>query len=510
VLTQSLDLESKRKQNGAQSRKSFWRRNLVERELFVICLLVFGASMSTIISSQDAIQFALTWSLATTHKVWLDGHVFTGQLYTVQIGAHTYSALPPGLAFFTFAVVSLAQKITPLDPSASGVYIATYFSSIFAAIAVVLFFKVARMFGSEKTAAVLTIVLAFGTGLWIYARIYLPEALATCLSLAVVYCILRSRQLSVLENSSSDGYGYLRKRSSLTVPVLTLFSGILLGLTVFVDNIAIFFIIPIFLYLVLCVWPLSAASKVGSIFSFIFGCLIGFIPTWLYDLASTGNAFVAPYGLPFIGGVMPSNYEFNFANGLYQLLLSPESGVLVFTPFALVSLVGFFFFLRQRRAESLLFFGLYASILVPMTLMASSTYYLHNTIGPGELVIAMPYILLPAIAILGRARQLSIAGALIYVLAVASIVITGLIALTDPVLGPAATLSALGGASPVITINIPLFLHHSFLTWWSFFADSMVYALLILALPLVSLLIYSTVIEFRIRKTSKFPLVSNE
>ncbi len=499
---QSLDLKSKNKTEDEEAfrRRSFWRKSLVERELFVVSLLVFGASMSTIISSQDAIHFALTWSLATTHHIWLDGQVYGGALYTVKFAGHTFSALPPGLAYFTFLVVSLAQMITPLDPSASGQYIATYFSSIFAAIATVIFFKIAKMFGREKTAAVLAVIFAFGTGLWLYSRIYLPEALASCLTLIAVYCVLRAREICLVNESKGIERDPWSKRSNLAVPSLTLAAGISLGLAVFVDNLTIFFALPLLAFLAIAVWPPSAASKVGSLFTFVLGLVIGFIPTLGYDLASTGNVFLAPYGIPFIGGLDPSGYTLShFGQGLYELLLSPQSGLVFFTPFVLVSLVGLFYFTTQKPVESIFFVGLSASILVPMALAANSAYFLHNTIGPSDLVLAVPYMLLPAMSILSRLRKFAWPSVPVYVLAIASILMTGIIALTDPVPGPAVTLSQVNGANPLLGINIPLFLDHSFLTWWSFFSNSIGYATLILIFPAVILLSYWTSPEFKIR-----------
>lgn len=489
-------MQSPRLKNKEQTpeKKGLWRRNLVERELFVACLLVFGASMSTIIGKQDVIHFALTWSLATSRTIFLNTNAFSGQFYTVQLGGHTFSALPPGLAFFTFAVVSLAQIISPIDPQASAVYIATYFSSIFGALAAVFFFKTARMFGSVRASAFLTVVFAFGTSLWIYSRIYLPEALATFLGLASVYCLLKAHEITVVSPKEKleqeVHYGKFNKKrltKNLTVPALTFLSGLLLGATVFVDNMAIFFIVPIFLYLIFEVRPHEISSKIASFQSFIFGILIGFFPIWLYDIATTGNAFTAPYGSPFIGGVPVSNYTFNFGYGLYEILISPGSGLLFFTPFVLVSLVGFFYLLEERRGESLFLFGLYASILIPMSLLSNSTYFLHNTIGPSELVIAMPYILLPAITILTRMKKISLASMLIYVLGAASIIMTGIIAITDPIPGPTGALSGANSASPLITINMPLFFEQSFLTWWSFFSDPVLYAILVLVFPILLL-----------------------
>jgi hypothetical protein len=486
--------------------KGFWRKSLVEREMFVICLLVFGASMATIISSQDAIQFALTWSLATSRTIWLDGS-YSGAAFTVNIGLHTYSALPAGLSFLTFPVVSLAQLITTMDPSASGVYIATYFSSIFGALAAVLFYKSARLFGPERVSAFLTISFAFGTSLWIYSRIYLPEALATCIGLASVYCVLRASQMcSAIREVGNEEEIYSKKRPKVVnavIPLLTFTSAILLGMAVFVDNMAIFFFVPIFFYVVLGIWPPQLTSKLVSIFSFLIGTTIGLIPTLVYDFLTTGNAVTAPYGIPFIGGVQLSSYTLHFGQGLYNALISPASGLILFTPFVMISLLGFFYLMRENLGEAFLFCGLYVSILIPVSLVSSSTYFLQNIVGPSELVIAMPFILLPAISLLNRMKMIGFGAVLSCILGVASILITGLIALTDPVLGPAGILSATGGASPVISTNIPLFLDHSFLTWWSFYQDSFFYAILMLAFPIVLLLSYWFLAEIKIRRSQQ-------
>jgi 4-amino-4-deoxy-L-arabinose transferase-like glycosyltransferase len=495
---QSLpNIEGNNEQDEGEERRlrkrSLWRRSLVERELFVVCLLVFGASITTIISSQDAIHFALTWSLATARTIWLDSNVYSGQLYTVQLAGHTYSGLPPGLAFFTFSIVSIAQMITPMDPSASGVYIATYFSCIFGALAAVLFFKTARMFGSERASAYLTFVFAFGSSLWIYSRIYLPDALATCLELASVYFLLRAHQAcvvaareQVLDNRDHNWRLRLKKEETTgNVTVLTFLSGLFLGLTVFVDNMAIFFAVPLFLYLAFEIWPPQATAKLATIFSFLIGAFIGFIPILGYDLTITGDSFKAPYGDPFIGGVPSSSYTFNLGHGLYQALLSPASGLLLFTPFVFVSFFGLFYLWKERRSETLFLFGLFLSILLPVSLVTSSAYFFRTVIGPSELIISVPYILLPAISVLNRMKQISLASVFTYILGAASILMTGIIALTDPVLGPSGAVSGVSGPSPLLSINIPLFLDHSFLTWWSFFNNSIIYAILVVAFPLV-------------------------
>jgi hypothetical protein len=122
-------------------------------------------------------------------------------------------------------------------------------------------------------------------------------------------------------------------------------------------------------------------------------------------------------------------------------------------------------------------------------------------VGPSELILAVPYILLPALGAMNKFKIRSSAGAMIYCLAAISVLITGIIALTGPTLNATTeNLVAQGAGSPLLGINIPLFLSGSYLTWWSFFTYPMLYAVLILTFPLVVLVIYSTRGDFYIRK----------
>jgi hypothetical protein len=463
--------------------KRLWKSSLVERELFVACLLVFGASISAIISAQDATHFALTSSLANSWRtISLDQSTFSGAPYTIELHGVTFSALPPGLAFFTFPLISIGQFLTPLAPSASGVYIATYFSCLFGALAAVIFYKTARIFSNGRISSFLTIVFAFGTNLWIYSRIYLPESLASCLTLASVYLILRT-QITV------DGETKHRKITGATTALTLFSSGILLGAGVFVDNVVIFFVIPIFLYLIFGIKFSDKSNRVIALISFVAGIASGLVPTWLYDILTTGNAFIAPYGVPFIGGVLPSSYSLSFlARGLYGILISPQSGLFLFTPFVFVSLIGFYYFAREKIGSAIFFFGLFLSVLLPMSLVEENAYFLHDIVGPSEIIIATPYLLIPAASVLKRIEKtISMSALICYVLGVSSIVITGIIALTDPIPGPTNLLSGAGTSSPLIATNMPLFIGQSFLTWWSFFSYPILYGILVLIFPILLL-----------------------
>jgi len=424
----------------------------------------------------------MTWSLVNSHTLWLNSVLYAGEPYVTQIGQHVFSSLPPGLSFLSFPFVLPALLFLPSQSSVIAVYLATYSSCVFGALASVAFFKLAKMFGGVRSSVLLTLVFAFGTSMWIYSRAFLPEGLATLLGIASVYFVLRNREKerdSESDESAKRNFGGM------------LLSGILLGLAIFVDNMAIFLIVPILLYLAIV--PRRNSFRKTGFFVFVLGLIVGAVPTWLYDWAVTGNVFSSPHGVPLIGGVNPSDYGLTtFFQGLYQEIFSPESGLLLFTPFLMISIIGLIYFLGERKmvGELLLLVGLFFSILIPFSLQSTSTY-LHNTIGPSELVLVVPFALLPAIRALDRFRifgPMDIASCL---LAIGSILINGIIVLTDPVpLGLNFVSSVNSIASPLFTTDIPLFLGQSYLTWWSFFEHSWLYASAVLIFPVVIYLIY--------------------
>ena len=459
-----------------------------ERELFVIALLVFGASFSNIVSQQDLIHFALTWSLVSTHSLSLNSTLYAGQPYTYQVRGQVFSALPSGLAFFGSVFVAPAVVILPLEPSVAATFLAVYFSCIMGAVATVLFFKTARLLGGLKSSLLLSLIFAFGTGLWLYSRIYLPESLAVTLGIASVYLILRAE---------FDEKGEVRLQGSIPatgapskkwIAAWTL-SGMFLGLAIFVDNTSVFLSIPILLYLSFCRGTLlRAKTRLGSLITFISGLLVASIPTVYYNYATTGDAFRAPYGIPLLGGVQMSSYNDNFFVGLYDLLLSPKSGLLLFSPFTVISLFGLVLSLRIIKSQTLFLTGLFLAILIPFSLQNAATYS-HNTVGPSELILGIPYLLLLGIGVLDRFKNSRIS-LLIYALAIASIMINGIIALTDPVmLGIGSQLGA-GAGSPFLSTNLPLFVSGSYLTWWSFFRYAWVYAISIILFPVTVFIIY--------------------
>jgi hypothetical protein len=500
---------AERRGSGKHSFPRFWRGSKkpphYERELFGIALLVFGATFSNIISQQDAVHFALTSSLVNSHTIFLNSTLYSGEPYVKQVGSHSVSALPPGLAFFGSPVIAPSGIILPLQPSVVAAYLATYFSCVIGALALVFFYRMARMFGSARSSLIAAVVFAFGTSMWSYSRMYLPEGLATLFGIGSVYCVLWARR----RQKERNALGAREDARSLMREILpVVLGGFLLGLAAFVDNMAVYFAVPLFLFLLLRPNVDGIVNRLSGLLAFSLGLLAGALPIAYYDYLTTGSPLTAPYGIPLFGGVPLAAYNENFFRGLYLLILSPASGVLFFTPFLVISIIGVFQFNRKsgrswqtfpsgapasasRFEEYLVLAGLFLSILIPFSLQNPLTYA-HNTIGPSEMVLAMPFAIVPSVIALDRFRKFNPVSIVAYILAALSIVINGIVALTDPVNLGLNIANYYGGSfAPFFSTNIPLFVGQSYLTWWSFFRDPIYYASAVLAFPIAILLIYS-------------------
>jgi hypothetical protein len=385
------------------------------KELFAIVFTVFAFSTSGIVSQQDGTHFALTWSIARGHHSFslsndASSSYSSGYVTTKITGQDTYSMLPPGLSFFGLAFVAPGQAVQSYS-AIVGEYLAPIFSSLAGGFAVFFFYyKLLRFFSiTRRSSSFIALVFAFGTGMWVYSRLYLPEALATLLGIAAVYFTLLATRAMTTATTPLKLNGELEYRRGIIM--FSTVSGILLALMFTVDNMAIFFGAVLISYLLVT----AAFRNKDGRFSFavlplfITGLVLGFVPFMYYNFYTTGNILSPPYGFSSIllGGVSSQAYGSNlcqFFIGLFRNIPSPQSGLFFFTPFVLISIVSFRSLLlcQHRQVDDflkkgflLLFLGLFLSILIPFSLQTSTTY-LHNAVGPSEIILGVPYLLIPA------------------------------------------------------------------------------------------------------------------
>ena len=123
------------------------------------------------------------------------------------------------------------------------------------------------------------------------------------------------------------------------------------------------------------------------------------------------------FGNPFDFGYHTNNWQTPLLKGLYGLTLSPGKGILWYAPVVVLGLAGLRSFARRWLPEAVLCAGVSAGYLL---LHSVYTYWEGGwSWGPRLILPALPFVLLPAVSILGRpfrSRAVEFALALLLVL----------------------------------------------------------------------------------------------
>nr|PZM91144.1 MAG: hypothetical protein DIU72_10775 [Pseudomonadota bacterium] len=253
---------------------------------------------------------------------------------------------------------------TDLLPHARRALVAWIFNGVVSALAVALFFRVARRFAADERAALsVTVVFALATPTWPYAGTFFAEPLATLLVLAAI-----------------ERMGLPGAARGLRLAVAGLFA----GLAAWAHITAVLFA-PFF--------PFLASLEEGRFrparaLVFGTGLALGLGGLALYHYLLWGD--------PFETGRY-SNYG-RFVppwRGLYGLLLSPGKGLFLHVPVALLGAWAFGEFWRKYRAMGAIFAG---ALLVRLVFIASrSDWHGGFCVGPRLLLQGMPLLLLPLV-----------------------------------------------------------------------------------------------------------------
>ena len=120
-------------------------------------------------------------------------------------------------------------------------------------------------------------------------------------------------------------------------------------------------------------------------------------PFALYNTAIYGGPLNTGYG-----SGTPDVFRTPFLTGLYGLTLSSGKGILWYTPPIVLAIAGWYPFFRRRRAAALACLGL---LLVHLGFYSRVDYWHGDgSWGPRYLAIVLPFLLLPALAILEGLR----------------------------------------------------------------------------------------------------------
>ena len=251
-------------------------------------------------------------------------------------------------------------------------------NSLLAAGTAGLLLAMARDLGhSTRTGVMLALAYGLCSPAWVYTHTFFSEPLATFLLTGAALALVR----------------FARRE---TVAWLALAGGAL-GLAL-LTRVSAAAALPAFGVYVAMHWrakrlPWQTMVEQTTVAAMAIGIGVGLMIA--YNLIRSGN--------PFDFGYHTNNWQTPLLSGLYGLTLSPGKGILWYAPVAFLGLAGFRPFARHWLPEAVLCLGVCAGYLL---LHSVYTYWEGGWCwGPRIILPALPFILLPSIAIFGRRHR---------------------------------------------------------------------------------------------------------
>lgn len=343
--------------------------------LFVLPLMVYLLSGPVFLGYDGEIMYRVSESLVLRHSFQVTDPIYHFAQPWSPYGIGTSIMLLPFVA---------AGELLLHDPAA---FVLLYLPAV-TALTVVGFNSVLVELGVSWTrAALLSLVLAFGTLLWHYSGVLFAEPLVGLGTTMSLLCLLRYRRTT--------------QRRWLAL------AGLAGAIALLARADSVFLILPAFgLYALLSIVRRRRAWRPRALELLVYAAPISVAAgiSLAYDVVRYGAPLRGPYGTDPIGFAEP------LLSGLYGLLLSPGVGILVFTPVLALGLVGFPAFFHRYRAEAIVI-----AALVVVRLLFYARWWDWSggaTWGARFLVPLIPIMLLP-VAFLPRGRgwRIAIAGA---------------------------------------------------------------------------------------------------
>ncbi|MEO5767873.1 MAG: hypothetical protein ABIS92_05945 [Polyangia bacterium] len=287
---------------------------------------------------------------------------------------------PPRSHYIDGGIPALLRGTPPSDVHAHArrSVVSWIFNSLVGAACVLVFFRaLLRLASFRGTAVLLAAIYGAATLAWPYSGTFLSEPLATLLVLVSFILVLRVIQAP--DDSPPLGHG-----------ATAVGAGAALGLAVTTHLTAILFL-PFWL-LIICGLKLNRATA-RRLMPFVAGVLPWLVLLAIYNRLRFGSYLETGRGL--------GADEFRYGGfqapwrGLYGLTISPGKGLLLFCPATLLGLLGWRSFHRRHRVLSI---GLACGLVVRLLFVATrSDWHGGFCLGPRYLVMAVPFLVLPAV-----------------------------------------------------------------------------------------------------------------
>lgn len=375
-----------------------------EIKLFIFFLILYSIFIHWI-GWDESSSFALAKAIADEGKLEINNYINeTGD--RAYFNNNYYVSSTPGLGFIstpTFSITKLIFNWLNLPAKGTLDNIQTDFqggkffyytnpgnlaltsmialtilnSSLFGSLSVIIFYRILGFYTNiEKNKIILTLIYGLGS-------LVFPLSITFFRAPSALFLILVS-------------FYFLKKdRNFLEI----LFSGFLLGFSVFIEYsaiiIAFFFIIFSFKY-----------SKKRFKW-FLLGIFLGVLPFFLYNYTVFNNPF--DYSLKYLDekiwpvevGKIKSIFIFQHQNPLeifVRLLFFPYRGLFFYYPIFLLSLAGFYYFYKKFKFESLLFALIFIGFLIAN--VSFLCWWGGTVFGPRHLILSIPFLIFPLTSLL--------------------------------------------------------------------------------------------------------------
>ena len=363
----------------------------------LISLLVFLIVYAAYLHSGNVFPLDSMWTIPTSMSILTEGNADLDEYrpliertdegsYLIQkIDGHLYANYPPAIALLAAPVVFVAEQFARF---AYSVDLAVYMqntvpqmlelliASLFAALTVLLLFRIARVFLDMLPALAVTFVFAFGTAAWSVASLALwRNGISMFILTVALYLIVLARNRPRLIQFVSLPLAFsftVRGTNGLSIALITLY--VLLQYRSYFWR-----------YLL---WSLPVA-----------------VPFALYNF----SIYQAPVS-PYYSVYQPFSASHpNLLEGLLGNLISPSRGLLVFSPILVLSVAGVAVKLKQHTFDKL--DAALAAIIVLHWLVISdvSLWWGGWAFGPRFFADVLPYffyLMIPAVARLAHLKGL--------------------------------------------------------------------------------------------------------
>ncbi len=307
-------------------------------------------------------------------------------------GAGRYSQYAPGQSVLAVPLYLLGRAVAPLFPPDAHGYVTRFFVSLLGplatAAAVAILYRLGRALGYGGRAALgLAAIYGLATTAWPHGRTFFSEPLTALFLLLTFYAGLRGTAGGLapgwlaVSGAAAGAAIATKPQAAIALPVLGLYF----------------------------LWRLAAPGWEAGRRRFDARRLWRAGLAWGAGLALPAAPLLAynalVYGGPLrtgYGGAMRAEFTTPFLTGLYGLTLSSGKGLLWYSPPILLAIAGWWPFFRRHRAEALACLG----VLLAHLAFYSPLKYWHGdgSWGPRYLTIALPFAILPLVALLDRAR----------------------------------------------------------------------------------------------------------